>query len=48
MIDDHNIQDILIRQLNALDTRLNADYVLYSSAWGWSWSIFREANCLKT
>jgi len=29
MIDDHNIQDTRIRQLNDLDIRLNADYVLY-------------------
>ena len=29
MIDKHNIQDTRIRQLNALDIRLGADYVLY-------------------
>jgi deoxyribodipyrimidine photo-lyase len=29
MIDDHNIQDTRIRQLNPVDIRLDADYVLY-------------------
>ncbi len=29
MIDDHNIQDTRIRQLNDLDIRWDADYVLY-------------------